>query len=62
MAKKQSDIKVLLSEKFFSAECYQCQKVKAKYFILTPSFLMSVASSDMFLGNWGGGEWMEREV
>ena len=56
MAKKQSDIKVLLSEKFFSAECYQCQKVKAKYFILTPSFIMSVASSDMFLGNWGGGE------
>ena len=56
MAQKQSDIKVLLSTNLFLVECYQCQKVKAKYSILTPSFLTAVASSDMLLGNGGKNE------
>lgn len=38
------------------AESYRCQKVKAKYSILIPSFLIEVASFYMLLGNRGKNE------
>ena len=54
--------KSLTFRKIFLGWVLSVSKGKSKIFILTPSFLMAVASSDMFLGNWGEGEWMEREV